>query len=64
MIDAEFTLHGPARLGAADFPIAIAYGDRDFLCSKGADDLVRASRHFRTGKSQLFKVADSSHFLH
>lgn len=39
----QFSLCGRNRLGnpKCDFPIAIAYGDRDFLCSKGADDIVR-----------------------
>ena len=48
MIDPEFTLHGPDRLGSSrvQFPIGIAYGDRDFLCSKGADDVIRNSQQF------------------
>lgn len=62
----RYSLLGRDRLGnpKCDFPIAIAYGDRDFLCSKGADDIVRQSKHFKSGRSQLFKVEDSSHFLH
>ena len=65
MLHKKDSLLSENRLGnpRCNFPIAIAFGDRDFLCSKGADDIVRANKHFKTGRSQLFKVEDSSHFM-
>ena len=53
------------RLGnpAINFPIAYAYGDNDFFGSEGADDIVRGSKQFANGHSQLFKVVNSTHFM-
>ena len=53
------------RLGnvAIDFPIAHAFGDLDFFGSEGADDIVRGSKRFATGESQLFRVENCSHFM-
>ena len=34
-----------------DFPIGIAFGDRDFLASDGADTIVKRSKFFKTGES-------------
>ena len=44
-----------------DYPIAFAFGDRDFFGSEGAEDIVRNNRHFNSGRSQIFKVEDSGH---
>jgi len=30
-------------------PIAICFGDRDFLGSEGADDLIKESKHYKSG---------------
>ena len=34
-----------------DFPIGIAFGDRDFMASDGADEIVKRSKFFATGES-------------
>mmetsp|Transcript_871 Transcript_871/g.1178 ORF Transcript_871/g.1178 Transcript_871/m.1178 type:complete len:186 (+) Transcript_871:451-1008(+) len=41
------------RLGnpAIDAPIAHAFGDMDFFGTEGADDIVRGSKHFASGRS-------------
>jgi len=36
-----------------DFTVAICFGDRDFLGSEGADDFIRESKYFESGKSGL-----------
>lgn len=58
-------MNAPDRLGnpEIDFPIAHAFGDNDFFGSEGADDIVRGSKQFATGGSQLFKVANCTHFM-
>ena len=58
-------LQATDRLGNPniDFPIAIAFGDNDFFGSEGADDLVRMNKHFASGRSQLFKIKDCSHYM-
>ena len=48
-----------------DFPIAIAYGDRDWLYSEnGGDAIVSGSKRFATGESQLFLVENSGHSIY
>ena len=56
-------LQSKDRLGnpAVDFPIAIGFGDRDYLGTEGADELVRNNKHFKTGRSQLFTIKDCGH---
>jgi len=44
-----------------DFPIGIVFGDSDFLGSEGSEDLVRRSKYFPSGESQLFKLSNSGH---
>ena len=46
-------LQAEDRLGNKDidFPIAIAFGDRDWFGSEGADELVRNNKHFGSGRS-------------
>ena len=34
-----------------DFPVAFSFGDRDFLGSEGADEIVRNNKYFRSGES-------------
>ena len=60
---ARHSLQAEDRLGnpACDFPIGIAFADSDFFGSEGADDLIRNSKHFATGRSQLFRVEDATH---
>ena len=62
---ARHSLQAEDRLGnpACDFPIGIVFADSDFFGSEGADDLVRNSKHFATGRSQLFKFEDATHSL-
>ena len=56
-------MSGPDRLGNPDidFPICIAFGDRDYLGSEGADKIVRNNKYFKCGRSQLIKVEDCTH---
>ena len=46
-----------------DFPIAFCFGDRDFLGSDGADRIVKNNKHFKSGRSYLFKLSNSGHNL-
>ena len=54
------------RLGNAriDFPIGFVYADRDWNGSEGANDIVRRSKHFKSGRSQIFAIKDSDHEMH
>lgn len=61
LMDEKLTIRD--KLIEIDVPIGVAFGDRDYLCSRGTDEIVRRSKHFSTGHSQIFKVADSSHFM-
>ena len=38
-------------LNFGKFPIGIAYGDRDFLGSMGADWIVKSNAFFKTGEA-------------
>ena len=51
------------RLGnpACDFPIAAAFADRDIVGTEGIDKIVKNSKHYENGQSQLFKVENASH---
>ena len=51
------------RLGnpELDFPIGAIFGDRDFFGSEGADTVIKNSKHFASGRSQLFKLEDAGH---
>ena len=53
------------RLGnpSVNFPIAFAFGDRDFFGSEGAEELVLESPQYKTKSSQLFRVQNCSHFM-
>ena len=46
------------RLGNPDipFPIAFAFGDRDWLGTPGADQIVRGNKFFEKGLSQIFII--------
>ena len=46
---------------AIDFPIAMVFGDSDYLGSDGAEDIIKNNKHFETGRSQLFKMEDCTH---
>ena len=39
----DYSLHSGTKLKGPEvsFPIAIAFGDRDFLCSRGADEFIK-----------------------
>ena len=60
---ARHPLQSEDRLGNPNinFPIACAFGDRDFLGSNGADTVVRNNKHFASGDSQIFLVLNASH---
>jgi len=54
------------RLGnpACTFPIAAAFGDRDFCYSEnGAELVIKQNCHYESGGSQLFLVEDCTHFM-
>ena len=59
-------LQAKDRLGnpQIEFPISMAFGDRDKYGTEGADEIIQNNRHYRTGRSQLFKVKDCSHAMH
>ena len=63
MCYASHPLQSSDRLGGKDFPIAMAFGDRDFFGTEGADEIVKNNKNFSNGKSQLFKVQNCSHFM-
>ena len=56
-------LQAEDRLGNPDidFPIAMAFGDRDKFGSDGAETIIRNNKQFKTGRSQLFRVSDCEH---
>ena len=58
-------LQSEDRLGnkAIDFPIAMAFGDKDWFGSEGADEIIRNNKHFKSGQSQLFKIENCRHFM-
>ena len=54
------------RLGnpQIDFPIAIAFGDKDTISPReGSDIIVKNNRYFSSGKSQIFTLKNTSHQL-
>ena len=55
----------PDRLGnpQINFPIAHAFGDNDFFGSEGAEEVIRQNKQFASGRSQLFKVKNCTHFM-
>ena len=59
--DPKYCLYEKFR--SVDFPIAIAFGDRDFVSSRGSSEIVSGSKQFQSGRSQLFKVENSTHFM-
>jgi pimeloyl-ACP methyl ester carboxylesterase len=61
---AKHSLQATDRLGNPEinFPIAVVYGDFDFLGSDGgAEEIVKKSKYFASGESQLFKLKRSGH---
>ena len=57
------SLAEPDRLGNPDldFPIGAIFGDRDFLGSEVTGQVIKNSKHFASGRSQLFKLEDAGH---
>ena len=53
------------RLGnpAIEFPIGIVYGDNDHFGSEGADVIIKNSKQFESGRSQLFKLEQATHTM-
>ena len=62
---AHHPIHADDRMmnSDLDFPVAFSFGDRDFLGSEGADEIVRNNKYFKSGESQLFKLKNSGHNL-
>ena len=46
-------LQAEDRLGNPniDFPIAMAFGDKDRFNSEGAEEIIKKNKHFRSGHS-------------
>ena len=46
-------MNGKNRLGnpSINFPIGIVFGDSDFFGSEGADEIIKGSRQFASGRS-------------
>ena len=46
-------LQAEDRLGnpLIDFPIGAVFGDRDYMGSEGADEIVKNNKHFESGSS-------------
>lgn len=63
---AKNTLMSEERLLNPDinFPIGVVFGDSDFLGSEGADEIVKKSKFFDSGESQLFKLENSGHNMY
>ena len=58
------SLEATDRLGNPDieFPIGMIFCDNDFFGTEGADEIVRNSKQFESGRSQIFKLTDCTHF--
>ena len=58
-------LHSEDRLGnpEIDFPIGAVFGDSDFFGTEGADRIIQGNRHFESGRAQIFKLVDCTHFM-
>ena len=46
-----------------DFPIGMCFGDSDIMGTDGAEYIVEDNKHFKSGKSQIFKIKDATHRL-
>jgi pimeloyl-ACP methyl ester carboxylesterase len=59
-------LQAEDRLGNPniDFPIAMVFGDKDRFGSEGAEEIIKKNKHFKSGRSQLFRVKDCCHNMH
>ena len=66
LFQAYHPLNAPDKLlNGKHFPIAICFGDRDFMGSDGgATEVIKSNAFFKTGQSQLFKVPNSGHLPH
>lgn len=47
-----------------NFPISFAYGDKDFLGTKGAEIICNSNKYRTTGESQIFIIPNSGHPIH
>ena len=47
------SLNGKNRLGnpSINFPIGMVFGDSDFFGSEGADEIIKGSKQFASGRS-------------
>lgn len=63
---AKHPLTAADRLGNPElpFPIGILYGEHDYLGSNGADEIVKNSRFYSEGLSQLFVLKNSDHLTY
>jgi len=54
------------RLGNPElkFPIAYAFGDRDWVGSDGAEKIVQQNKYFQEGLSQIFVIPHADHMTH
>jgi pimeloyl-ACP methyl ester carboxylesterase len=47
-----------------DFPVAFIFGEADWHGSEGADEVVRESKFYQSGESQLFRLVNTGHNMH
>ena len=43
------------------FPISFMYGDRDWMCNRGATNIVKANQYYQSGQSQMYVISDAGH---
>ena len=63
-LHAHHSMCSPDRLlNWEAFPICLIFGDRDYVGSEGPDMIIKTSKFFKTGESQLIRVPDSGHMV-
>ena len=65
LFQAYHPLAAPDRLiNGEKFPIGISYGDRDFMGTEGADQVILTNAFYSSGQSQLFVIPNAGHLSH
>jgi pimeloyl-ACP methyl ester carboxylesterase len=62
-LHAKMPLQSASRLANPDlpFPISFVYGSKDWMDSRGSRQIVRASKFFESGESQLHLLDNATH---
>ena len=58
-LDSEDQLRNPTL----NFPISFIYGERDWMDSRGSREIVKSSKFFASGESQLHILQGAGHQL-